>query len=435
MIKAIINARIYDFKQYIENGFVIFDKQVISTGSMKEFKNKKYRIIDGTGQIVMPSLVCGHAHIYSTFARGLALPFNPKNFQEILDQLWWKIDRQIDNETTYYSGIVASVEFMKNGVTTIIDHHASGKDITGSLESLKKAVCDKAHLRGIFAFEVSDRFDIKKAIAENRDFIEKYRTPFTAGLFGLHASMSLSENTLKEVKKALGKAPIHIHVAESDMDETNCKVRYNETIMSRLERHGLLNPGSILAHSIYVDDKELDIIKKHDGRIAINVNSNMNNGVGLPNLKAFRTHKIKVILGNDGLSSSMTSEYLSVYYAAHLSDKAPTGFGLSDLIDMIENTYDYAGDLLGVKLGKLEPGYEADLLMLPYEPPTFMNGDNTFGHLFFGLFNSFKPKNVFVAGQLVVRNYEVTNKLLKSDYHGAKEIADRLWDNIRNEDK
>ncbi|MCX5774858.1 MAG: amidohydrolase family protein, partial [Firmicutes bacterium] len=151
MIKAIINARIYDFKDYIENGFVLFDNQIIATGAMKDFKNEGFKIIDGTGQIVMPSLVCGHAHIYSTFARGLALPFNPKNFQEILDQLWWKIDRQIDNETTYYSGIIASVEFMKNGVTTIIDHHASGKEITGSLESLKKAVCDQAHLRGIFA--------------------------------------------------------------------------------------------------------------------------------------------------------------------------------------------------------------------------------------------------------------------------------------------
>jgi cytosine/adenosine deaminase-related metal-dependent hydrolase len=435
MRKAIINARIYDFKNYIENGFVLFDKQIIAIGAMKDFKDEGFKIIDGSGQIVMPSLVCGHAHIYSTFARGLALPFNPKNFQEILDQLWWKIDRQIDNETTYYSGIVASVEFMKNGVTTIIDHHASGKDITGSLESLKRAVCDQAHLRGIFAFEVSDRFDIKKAIAENHDFIEKYHTPFTAGLFGLHASMSLSENTLKEVKNALGKAPIHIHVAESEMDEADCAKRYQETIVARLERHGLLNPGSILVHSIHVDANELEIIRKHDCRIAINVNSNTNNAVGLPNLKAFRENKIKIILGNDGLSSSMTSEYLSVYYLEHLRENTPIAFGLSHLLDMIEDTYAYAGGMLGVKLGKLEPGYEADLLMIPYQPPTAMTSKNAFGHLFFGLFNSFKPKNVFVAGRPVVKNYEVTQKTLTTDCAKAKVVANRLWDNIRNEEK
>ncbi|MCX5775295.1 MAG: amidohydrolase family protein, partial [Firmicutes bacterium] len=211
--------------------------------------------------------------------------------------------------------------------------------------------------------------------------------------------------------------------------------RYHETIVTRLERHGLLNPRSILAHSIHVDANELEIIKKHDGRIAINVNSNMNNAVGLPNLKAFHDHKIKVILGNDGLSSSMTSEYLSVYYSAHLREKAPTGFGLGQLTEMIEDTYAYAGGLLGVKLGKFEPGYEADLLMVPYQPPTAMTQENAFGHLFFGLFNSFKPKNVFVAGQPVVKNYEVTHKSLTVDCVKAKEVASRLWDNIRNEEK
>ena len=137
MKKAIINAKIYDFATFLDNGFVIFDHVINQVGAMENFVDEGYEIIDARGALLMPGLVCGHTHIYSKFARGLSLPFNPKNFQEILDQMWWKLDRHIDNETSYYSGIVAAADFLRDGVTTIIDHHASGKEIAGSLASLK----------------------------------------------------------------------------------------------------------------------------------------------------------------------------------------------------------------------------------------------------------------------------------------------------------
>lgn len=435
MKKVILHARIYDFEHYIDNGFIVFDHQILKVGAMTEYVDHGEEKIDAQGQWVLPSLVCGHAHIYSTFARGLSLPFNPKNFQQILDQLWWKLDRHIDNEVTYYSGLVAASEFMINGVTTIIDHHASGKQIKGSLEALKKAVCDEAGLRGIFAFEVSDRFPIDEAIAENRHFIDTYHTPFTAGLFGLHASMSLSEDTLVKVKQVLGESPIHIHVAESDMDEVDCMAQYHERIVQRLDRHGLLNPGSLLVHAISVDDSELNLIAQRKCHIAINVSSNMNNAVGLPNVLAFKSHGINVLLGNDGLSSGMAGDYLATYYSAHLKSESPTCFSLSDLLGMINDTYDYAGKTLGIKLGKMLPGYEADLMMLPYDPPTPIHSENAFGHFFFGLAHALKPKDVFVGGKRLVENYGLSNRAFAEKLQKAPQIAKALWKDIRKEDE
>lgn len=434
MIKAIINTRIYDFESYIENGFVLFDEKIIEVGSMKAFNNMSYEIIDGSGYLVMPGLVTGHTHIYSTFARGMSVPFHPLNFQDILDQLWWKMDRQIDLETTYYSGIVSAVDHVKNGVTTMIDHHASGADILGTLEVLKRAVCDSVHIRGVFAFETSDRFNVDRAIKENISFNKLYGSPFTKGLFGLHASMSLSEETLKKVKASLDDMPIHIHVAESVMDEKDSLDKYNERIINRLNRHGLLNKNSIIAHAIYVDDEELKLIKEHDCVIAVNFTSNMNNSVGVPPLKSFRDHDIKVIVGNDGISSAMTTEYLSLYYATHLLDQTPNLFGLNELKKLIEDTYQYTNQILDVNLGKIKKGFEADLLMVPYLPPTPMTLDNALGHLFFGLFHSFKPKHVFVAGMQVVDNYEVSNDLI-AKYQEASQYAQKLWDRINQEDQ
>lgn len=434
MIKAIINARIYDFHQFIENGFVIFDDKIIKVGPMTDFADKNYQINDAQDHLVMPGLINGHTHIYSTFARGMSVHFHPQNFQEILDQLWWKLDRNLDNETTYYSGIVSAIDHIKHGVTTMIDHHASGIDITGSLEALKKAVVDDVGCRAIFAFETSDRFDVKKCIDENLSFAKNNQTSFTRGLFGLHASMSLSDDTLKRVKEKLGDLPIHIHVAESEMDEKDANGKYSEKIINRLERHGLLNKDSIIAHGIFIDDEEMEIIRKHDCIMAVNFNSNMNNSVGLPPLKAFKKHGLKVMAGNDGISSSITTEYLSLYYGSHLLDQNPNDFGLEDMKSIILESYDYASRMLGVKLGKIEPGYEADLIVVPYLPPTPMHENNAFGHLFYGLFNSFKPRCVFVGGKEIVDYYQVS-EYLQNRYGKASMYAEKLWERIRKEEK
>jgi cytosine/adenosine deaminase-related metal-dependent hydrolase len=428
-MKALINARIYDYHQYQDNAYIIFDEIITKVGPMSDFINKGYEIIDCQGKLVMPSLVVGHSHIYSTFARGLSLPFKPQNFKAILEQLWWKIDAKLDNDMNYYSGIAASVDFLQNGITTIIDHHASGKDILGSLLALKRAVCDDALMRGVFCFETSDRFDVQACLKENEDFLAIKPTPFSSGMFGLHASMTLSETTLKAVKNSLKDQPIHIHAAESNDDEIDCQNLYGERIINRLDRHGLLNSGSIIAHALYADSSELRILKKHNCAVAINVSSNMNNGVGLPNFELLRQSGVKVIIGNDGISSSITTEYLNIYYAAHLQ-KGITSFSLADLQKMIIDTYEFASERLGVLLGKIQVGYAADLLTIPYHPATPINVDNAFGHIFFGLYNSFKPSDVFIAGQRVITNYQIKPELA-SKYQKAILSATRLWNDLK----
>lgn len=432
-MKAIIHARIYDYHQFIDNGFVVYDKEIISVGPMSEFTQTNLETIDANFAFLMPSFVVGHTHIYSSFARGMSVEFHPNNFLELLEQLWWKLDRNLNNEMNYYSGIVASVDNMLHGVTTIIDHHASGVDIIGSLNTLKKAVCEEAGLRGVFAFETSDRFDVDTCIKENITFIEENKSQMVRGLFGLHASLSLSNATLKKVKEALNKQPIHIHVAESSLDQLDSLKRYKKRVIHRLQAAGLLKKHSILSHAIYVDESELAIIKKQGCVIAINATSNMNNGVGLPNILEMKRHGIPLIIGNDGISNSVASELLSIYYSTHLQTLSPTAFGFSDLIEMIVDTYTYTSELLQVKLGQIKPGFASDFLLIPYSPPTPITKDNVFGHLFFGLFSAFLPKDVWANGVQVVANYQVSEEL-RLKYNLAHEVARKLWDAIKKEE-
>lgn len=423
-MKALKNVRIYDFNTYIPNGYIVFDEKIIEVGEMKNYKEEYNEEIDGKGMLLMPTFVNGHSHIYSTFSRGMKVPFNPKSFKEILTQLWWKLDRNLDNEMTYYSGIVSGYHYLRHGVTTIIDHHASG-EIKGSLASLDKAL-STYHLRRVLCFETSDRFDIKECISENLTNIKTNK-----GLFGMHASFTLSDESLQEISKVLGNSPIHIHVAESKYDQDHAIETFGKRVIHRLNQFHLLTKNSIITHGLYLSDDELDLIKEKEAVIALNVSSNMNNSVGLPNYQKMKEKGIKVIIGNDGINMQMAKEYISLFFSQHHHDQTPTSFGFDDIIDIINNTYDYASDILGVKLGKVQRGFEADFQLILYDEPTPLNKSNIMGHMMFGLFNDFVPNDVFIKGVQMVKNKTVLAD--KSEYQKASKVAQKLWNKIEKE--
>ena len=427
-MKAIINARIYDYVNYIENGYLLYDEKIVEVGDMKNFKNKGFeKVEDFKGDLLMPTFVCAHSHIYSIFARGLALPFNPRNFQEILDQMWWKLDAELDNKETYYSGIVAGSEFLLNGVTSVIDHHASG-EIIGSLNSLRKAFVGPLKMRGIFCFETSDRYDVKKCLKENVSFAKKHPGE---GLFGMHASMSISDKTLKGIKKVQGNLPVHVHVAESKMDVEDSLEKYGKTIIERFDEAGTLIPDSLIVHGVSLSDPELDIIAKRGCYMVVNTTSNMNNAVGLPFVKNYLDHNVKVMVGNDGLNSNMASEYMNVMFSAHLRADSPTALGVGEVKTMIRNAYDYVGRRLGVKLGEFKSGFEADFMRVKYTPFTKMDELNALGHIIFGLFPNFKPSDVYTYGKKRVKDYKIVSKSLENQVIEARKYADELWTKVK----
>ena len=430
-MKALVNVRIYDYEIYIESGYVLFDEVIHEVGEMKNFKNKGYEVIDGKGQLLMPNFVCAHSHIYSIFARGLSLPFNPKNFQEILDQMWWKIDSKIDSEITYHSGIAAGCEFLLNGVTTIIDHHACGEEIPFSLGALRQALDKTLHLRSILCFETSDRFPVDECIKENISFANKFHTHHVSGLFGMHASMSLSNETLKKVSRKLKDLPIHIHVAESEMDEEDSYAKYGISIMERLDKFGLVNKDSLIVHGVHISDKELDIVKARGAYMVVNTTSNLNNAVGIPDIKKFIDKGIPVMVGNDGLSSQMTTEYLNAMYLTHLKNNSPTALNIGHIKDMINNAYDYVGRRLDIKIGKISPDYVSDFLLVDYTPFTKMDSGNAFGHIFYGLFPNFKPVDVYVDGKRLVRNGQLVSKKAKEELIISREYSKELWRRVK----
>lgn len=434
------NSRIYDFNRFIPNGFVAFDHVIVKVGDMttyegyaKECKDNGIKLeeIDGGGKMLMPGLVLGHTHIYSSFARGWLTPFDPKSFQDVLDQMWWKLDGALGEEEIYYSGIASAQAYLKQGITTIIDHHASGKMIRGSLNTLKKAVVDEMGLRGIFCFETSDRFDTEQCIQENVDFYEEMKQGKcheARGILGLHASFSLSDKTLSALSKTPKGMPIHIHVAESVEDVIWTKKHCNKTIMERLSQFDLLRKGSLYVHGVHLEEKDYGLIKESGGYMAFNPSSNMNNGVGLPQINKAIQYKIPWIIGNDGLGFGLSRDIQTVMFASNIN--APNTFALRHLRESILNSYEYVSRLLACKLGCIEEGYEADLILLEYDAMTPMNEENAFGHFAYGLLDQWHPKEVWIKGIHRVEGYHLVKDMSKT-MEEVEQCARQLWNRIK----
>jgi cytosine/adenosine deaminase-related metal-dependent hydrolase len=419
-MKAIKNVKIFDYEHFIEDGYIVYSDIIEEVGRMEHYTFEG-QAIDGKGKLVIPGLVNGHTHIYSMLFRGLDLPYDPKSFKDILEQLWWKFDEKLGLEEIYTSGLMYGIESLKNGVTTIIDHHASGI-IPGSLETIKKSIVDQLNMRLLLAFETSDRYNVSECIEENKKFLDE-KNEFYTGLFGMHASMSLSDETLGLIKENLGNEPIHVHVAESQMDEEDSIKKYGKPVVNRFDAIDLLNDHSILAHCIHINEAEAEILRNKKVTIALNPSSNLNNNVGI-----FDWHLIKdinIMIGTDGLGSNIAQEIYLFNLLAKKSLDNPLGIEENQLIKIIENSYTLVNKLLGIKIGKIRQHYKADFLLIDYNNPTPMTQKNAFSHILYGVFNQMQPEKVIINGKEVFSNYKAHVK--PEVYEKSVEVSRKLF--------
>ncbi|MDO4556981.1 MAG: amidohydrolase family protein, partial [Lachnospiraceae bacterium] len=209
---------------YLEEGCVLVeDNKISKIGSTKELLSKypDSEFIDAKGGVIMPGLINAHNHIYSTMSRGISVNgYSPKNFLDILDGMWWNIDRHLTLTQTKYSALATYLDCIKNGVTTVFDHHASYKEISGSLFAIADAAKELG-VRTCLCYEISDRDGeekMREAVKESEDFIhfaQQDSTDMVKAMMGMHASFTLSSKTLEYcAKHKPEEIGYHIHVAE-----------------------------------------------------------------------------------------------------------------------------------------------------------------------------------------------------------------------------
>ena len=388
---------------------------------------------DLQGKVVMPGIVCAHNHFYSGLARGIMANIKPcPDFISTLKNLWWRLDRALDEESLYYSGLICSLEAIKNGCTAVIDHHASPNYIAGSLNTLRKGFL-KAGLRGMTCYETTHRnggeAELRAGVDENIAFAKQIDAAKTKGdepylveaHIGAHAPFTVSEAgmaMLSDAVKQTGRG-LHIHVAEDLYDVSYGHDQYSQDLIERLASHGLVNARTLVAHGLYLSDSDIDILNSQDAFLVHNARSNMNNHVGYNGkLPKYRN----LALGTDGIGADMFEELKFAYFKHR---DAGGSLWPDSFTRFLWNGNTLLARNFGAKFGRLEPGYKADLTICTYDSPTPFQAENVGGHLAFGM-NAAVVDSVIVEGRMVYENGAFPFDVVPI-YERARDISAQLW--------
>jgi putative selenium metabolism protein SsnA len=384
---------------------------------------------DCSGCLVVPGNVCAHTHLYSALARGMPYALEPpRNFVQILQRIWWRLDRALDEESIRASALVGGMEALLSGTTTLIDHHASPHAIDGSLDLVADALAELG-VRCVLCYETSDRDGPEWAAAgvlENRRFLDRVqreRPAHARGLVGAHASFTLSDETLSactEVAHAFA-AGLHIHAAEDAADETDALARGGTRVAARLADAGALDGRTLLAHGVHLDDAEIGLVRAAGAALAHNARSNMNNAIGRARVATLGD---RVALGTDGIGADMFEESRAAYFRLREDGAGtPAEWPLQRLAQGSR----LAGGLFEEPLlGTLAPGAPADLVVLDYDAPTPVSDATLPGHWVFGL-SARWVRDVMVGGEWVVLDRRLARADQRELAESARGAAGRLW--------
>ncbi|MCP3874591.1 MAG: amidohydrolase family protein [Desulfobacteraceae bacterium] len=374
------------------------------------------KILDAKGKFVTKSFGCGHHHIYSTLARGMPAPAkNPQNFIEILKYVWWHLDKNLDLEMIKASALASALYCAKNGVTFVIDHHASPFAIEDCLFTIKEAF-ETVGLSHLLCYEISDR-DGEKISQKGLEETKRYLSAGNQGHVGLHASFTVGKNLLRKAVKLAQdcETGIHIHAAEDKADQDHCLKHHHKRVIQRLfDAGGLDLKGSILGHCLHLDETEKKLLRDSKASWVVqNVESNLNNNVGLT---GYSNHGDQIMLGTDGMHSDMLKSAKAAFFVGQGTE----GISFPGIYERFRNVHKY------IKDNDFKGDGDNNLVILDYPAPTKMNADNFLGHFVFGIESS-HVDSVVSSGQLIVEEKKLVSANEEDILSFAKEMGTKLW--------
>ena len=442
MMLVIGNGKLFtrnDEMPFVENGAVAIEGTKIAAVGETEAIKKQYgdaEFIDAKGGVIMPAFINTHEHIYSAMARGLSIKgYNPKGFLDILDGQWWTIDRHLTLEQTKYSAVETLISCIRNGVTTVFDHHASFGQIGGSLFTIAD-VAKELGVRACLCYEISDRDGMDKAresVMENAEFIRyalKDDTDMIAGMMGMHAQFTISDATMElAAANKPDEVGYHIHVAEGIEDLHDCLKKYGKRIVDRLMDFNILGEKTLLGHCIYINPHEMDLIKDTNTMVVHNPESNMGNACGCPPTMELVHRGILTGLGTDGYTHDMIESYkvANVLHKHHLCD-ANAAWGEVPKM-LFENNAAIANRYFKTPLGALKEGAAGDVIVVDYNPPTQLDASNINGHILFGMTGRDVVTTV-ANGRVLMKDREIKVIDVEEAMSKCREESAKLWHSI-----
>jgi putative selenium metabolism protein SsnA len=390
--------------------------------------------LDGTDLFLLPGLIDAHTHLYAALSLGMpAVEESPRNFPQILERIWWRFDKALRDDDVYVSALVGSIASLRSGITTILDHHASPTAVPDSLSRLAAGV-EQVGLRTCLAYEVSDRdgpVSRDQGIAENRRFLLETKArgdSLLKGLFGLHAVFSLSDETLRRCAEEAAELGVgcHMHMVEHLPEVLKFAQSHDQSIADFLADVGILGSQTLVAHTVHIGRADIAVLKDTGTFNVHNPKSNMGNGVGISPVADMLDLSQPVGLGSDGFYD-IPQEMVTAKLLQTLGKRDPSAFSDQLALKLVyDHNVRFAERIFNCQLGKIAPGYAADLILVTYSPATPIREWNLSSHILAAL-NGGAVRTALVNGRVVLRDGEVLGVDEAEVLTQAKSQAAKLW--------
>lgn len=389
-------------------------------------EDKADKIIDATDKILLPGLVNTHTHLSMTLFRGLA---DDLALDEWLNDNIWPVEANLNGYYCYIGALLGAVELIKSGTTTFSDMYFYMEDVA-------KAV-DEAGLRAVLSYGMIDFGDEEKRKAEIEENMNLFKNCNDTAdgrikvFFGPHSPYTASEELLKEVRRLADETGIgiHIHVSETQKEINDVSADKGLRPFEYLDSIGLLGPDVVCAHSVWLSDREIEIIKEKDVKISHNPCSNMKLASGIAPVSKLLENDICVAIGTDGASSNNNLDLIEELKTASLLQKVAT-------LDPKVLTSDEAvamGTINGARalglddeIGTVEVGKKADLILIDTNCANMVPDSSNLSSNIIYAANGSNVDTTICNGQILMENKELTTLDEQEIYQKAREAIDQL---------
>ncbi|MEM4294863.1 MAG: amidohydrolase [Candidatus Caldarchaeum sp.] len=434
LIKGGVVVSMDSSRRVLQNGAVGFeDGRIIFVGDSGQVRSSEYdRVVDASGCIVMPGLVCAHTHLYGIALRGASLNIRPSSdFLENLQRIWWPLDEKMNNDDAYATALAASMEMLLNGTTAFADTYSAPQNPEGSLDAIAKAV-NEVGIRGIISFEATERRSVEegeRGLKENVRFLERGGMGLAKGMISLHASFTITDELIAKGVEAARKhkAALTIHVSEGPNDVYHNIERYGVRTVERLHMRGVLGSNAVLAHCVHLDKREVWLLASTGTHVAHNPMSNMLNAVGVMKLPEMLEAGVNVGIGNDGYVFDGFENMRAAFLVHKLERRNPSILSAQQVVEMATVN---AARAYGLKdQGSLEAGKKADVIVIRPEVSAVPMSGNIYGYLVNGV-SGRDVVHVFVDGEQVVHNRRLTKIDKEKAEKAVLKTIERLWQRL-----
>lgn len=372
-----------------------------------EIDYKADRILNSTGKWIIPGLINMHTHAAMTLMRGIG---EDMHLKEWLEDKIWPVEKRLDDELVYWGTKLACLEMVKTGTTTFNDQYWR---VPAGVQAV-----EEAGLRSFQPFVILDLLDKSKSAQIKEDCETLYQeskswSDLHTFAIGIHAPYSVSEEMIvwgSEYARKRGLI-VHIHLSETEWENNESMKKHGLTPTEYLEKLGVLGPEVVAAHSLWLSDSDIQILAKHDVKVVHNINSNLKIASGYKfRYNELRDAGITVTLGTDGCASSNNLDMLESMKTSALVQKAwrsnPTSLPLKELMSVATEN---GGKALGIKAGKIEEGWLADLSLIDVDNYAFTPNINFLANLIYSA-NSSCVNTVICNGRIVMEDRNVSEE-------------------------